>query len=99
MYKFPDLWVCPFVNYGCDEWELEGGCASSAWKTEGGQPDALFYPRVKLGQLQENTTEERRIEAVYAFTDQDEDGNELEDVSVETHLPPFLPEWWCRSPY
>ncbi|CBN78282.1 hypothetical protein Esi_0005_0160 [Ectocarpus siliculosus] len=79
VYKFPDLWICLFVNYGCDEWELEEGCVDSAWMTEGGVPDAVFYPRVKLDQLQETTTEELQIEAIPENTDYDSEGNYVED--------------------
>ncbi|CBN78259.1 hypothetical protein Esi_0005_0104 [Ectocarpus siliculosus] len=79
VYKNPDLWICLFVNYGCDEWELEKQCVHSAWMTEGGEPDAVFYPRVKLGQEQETTTEQLQIEAIPENTDFDSEGNYVED--------------------
>lgn len=82
MYKNPDLWICLFNNYGCDEWELEKQCVHSAWDTQGGAPDAVFYPRVKLNQLQETTTEELQIEAIPEDTDYDSEGNYVEDVSL-----------------
>ncbi|CAM9812689.1 unnamed protein product [Ectocarpus sp. 4 AP-2014] len=79
VYKYPDLWICLYNNYGCDEWELEEECVDSAWMTEGGVPDAVFYPRVKLDQLQETTTEELQIEAIPENTDYDSEGNYVED--------------------
>ncbi|CAM9171945.1 unnamed protein product, partial [Ectocarpus sp. 8 AP-2014] len=79
VYKYPDLWICPYVNYGCDEYELEEECVDSAWMTEGGKPDAVFYPRVKLDQLHQVTTEERKINAIPDFTDFDSEGNEEEN--------------------
>ncbi|CAM9249798.1 unnamed protein product, partial [Ectocarpus sp. 8 AP-2014] len=78
VYKFPDLWICLFVNYGCDEWELEEECVDSAWMTEGGVPNAVFYPRVQLGQEQETTTEQLQIEAIPENTDYDSEGNYVE---------------------
>ncbi|CAM9171868.1 unnamed protein product, partial [Ectocarpus sp. 8 AP-2014] len=79
VYKYPDLWICPYVNYGCDAWELEEECVASAWMTEGGEPDAVFYPRVKLGQLHQVTTEERKINAIPDLTNFDSEGNEQEN--------------------
>ncbi|CBN78260.1 hypothetical protein Esi_0005_0114 [Ectocarpus siliculosus] len=80
VYKYPDLWICPYVNYGCDEWELEEECVDSAWMTEGGKPDAVFYPRVKLDQLHQVTTEERQINAIPDLTNFDSEGNEQENM-------------------
>ncbi|CAB1104434.1 unnamed protein product [Ectocarpus sp. CCAP 1310/34] len=79
VYKYPDLWICPYVNYGCDAWELEEECVASAWMTEGGEPDAVFYPRVKLDQLHQVTTEERQINAIPDLTNFDSEGNEQEN--------------------
>ena len=72
VYKYPDLWICPYVQYGCDTWELEEGCANSAWETEGGPPDAVFYPRETLDQLHQVTTEELQIPVSYNLTNYDE---------------------------
>ncbi|CAM9262283.1 unnamed protein product, partial [Ectocarpus sp. 4 AP-2014] len=60
-------------------WELEKGCVNSAWMTEGGVPNAVFYPRVQLGQEQEMTTEQLQIEAIPEDTDYDSGGNYVED--------------------
>ncbi|CBN78263.1 hypothetical protein Esi_0005_0128 [Ectocarpus siliculosus] len=79
VYKYPDLWICPYVNYGCDAWELEEECVDSAWMTEGGEPDAVFYPREKLDQLHQVTTEERKIAAIPDLTNFDSEGNFVED--------------------
>ncbi|CAM9401821.1 unnamed protein product [Ectocarpus fasciculatus] len=79
VFKYPDLWICPYVNYGCDAWELEEECVDSAWMTEGGAPDAVFYPRVKLDQLHQVTTEERKINAIPDLTNYDSEGNFVED--------------------
>lgn len=89
VYKYPDLWVCPYVRYGCDTWELEASCVDSAWMTEGGTPDAVFYPRLKLENPWEETIQERRIEAIADDTGVDSEGNE-KNVS-RTSKPPLLP--------
>ncbi|CAM9261431.1 unnamed protein product [Ectocarpus sp. 12 AP-2014] len=47
--------------------------------TEGGDPDAVFYPRVKLDQLHQVTTEERQINAIPDLTNFDSEGNEQEN--------------------
>ncbi len=74
VYKYPDLMVCPYVQYGCDAYELEADCVASAWETEGGPPDAVFYPRETLDQLHQTTTDELQIRATGYLTDQDEVG-------------------------
>eukprot|EP00903_Cladosiphon_okamuranus_P013102 g12221.t1 len=76
VYKYPDLWVCPYVRYGCDTWELERSCVDSAWMTEAGPPDAVFYPRLKLDNPWEHTIDERRIEAFPEDTGVDSEGNQ-----------------------
>lgn len=80
MYKYPDLWICPYDNFGCDALGLEEGCVDSAWMTEGGPPDAVFYPRVKLNQAVQGT-DERQIDAFPSFTDEDSEGISVENVS------------------
>ncbi|CAM9989958.1 unnamed protein product [Ectocarpus sp. 12 AP-2014] len=47
--------------------------------TEGGIPNAVFYPRVQLGQEQETKTEQLQIEAIPENTDFDSEGNYVED--------------------
>ncbi len=42
---------------------------ASAWETEGGPPDAIFYPRETLDQT---TTEELEIVATAEYTNEDE---------------------------
>lgn len=79
VYKYPDLWVCPYVQYGCDEYDLEPACAKSAWNTTAGSPDALFYPRDRLDQLTQTKTEELEIEAVYTHTNFNSAGEFQED--------------------
>ncbi|CBN75318.1 expressed unknown protein [Ectocarpus siliculosus] len=44
IYQYPDLWVCLYVNYGCDEMELQEECVNSSNATEGGETLAVFYP-------------------------------------------------------
>lgn len=60
VYKYPDLWVCPYNQYGCDDTSLELGCVNSAWETEGGVPDAIFYPSDGTDQV---ATDQLQIEA------------------------------------
>lgn len=44
VFPYPDVWVCLYVNYGCDEWELEEDCMRSSNATQGGATGAVFYP-------------------------------------------------------
>ena len=44
MYEYPDVWVCLFDTYGCDEQGLEEECANSSSLIEGLAPTAVFYP-------------------------------------------------------
>ncbi|CAN0063176.1 unnamed protein product, partial [Ectocarpus fasciculatus] len=60
VYKYPDLWVCPYNQYGCDDTSLEMGCVNSAWETEAGVPNAIFYPSDGTDQI---TTDQLQIEA------------------------------------
>lgn len=87
VYKYPDLWICPYVRYGCDTWALEASCVDSAWMTEGGDPYAAFYPREKLDNLWETKTEELRIEAIPKQTNNFDDQGNKTDVSLETTVP------------
>lgn len=75
VYKYPDIWICPYHQYGCDSQELELECIDSAWMTEAGAPDAVFYPREKLNKLDQDTTAELQIEAIARDTG--------EEVSLE----------------
>lgn len=70
VYKYPDIWVCPYEQYGCDNIELEEECVDSAWMTEGGVPDAVFYPREKLNHTHQVATEQLQIEAVPVNTEE-----------------------------
>lgn len=63
VYKYPDIWICPYVQYGCDTLELEQECVDSAWTTQGGEPDAVFYPRIKTNHTHQVATEQLKIEA------------------------------------
>lgn len=69
VYKYPDIWVCPYEQYGCDDIELEEECVDSAWMTEGGVPDAVFYPREKLNHTHQVATAQLHIEAVPVNTE------------------------------
>lgn len=42
VYKYPDIYVCLYNFFGCDEMELEGDCMGSAQSTEGGRSTAVF---------------------------------------------------------
>ncbi|CAM9202476.1 unnamed protein product [Ectocarpus sp. 8 AP-2014] len=46
VFEYPDIWVCLYVNYGCDEWELENECMTSAAAnmTGWGNSSAVYYP-------------------------------------------------------
>ena len=70
VYKYPDIWICPYVQYGCDALELEKECVDSAWMTEGGAPDAVFYPRERLNHTHQQATEQLQIEAVPVNTEE-----------------------------
>lgn len=63
VYRFPDVWVCLYDQYGCDTEALEPECVSSAWNTEGGAPDAIFYPSEETGKSDQNAAEQLQIEA------------------------------------
>ncbi|CAM9308303.1 unnamed protein product, partial [Laminaria digitata] len=45
-YKYPDIYVCLYDFYGCDEEELEEGCVRSAQRTEGGISAAVYNPNM-----------------------------------------------------
>lgn len=51
VFAYPDVWVCLYVNYGCDEWELEKECMRSSNATEGGETGAIFYPGGEYEQI------------------------------------------------
>eukprot|EP00752_Nemacystus_decipiens_P013005 g11506.t1 len=77
VYKYPDLWICLYNKYGCDQWEFEANCVDSAWDTEGGVPYAAFYPRDKLEDYNPNLKfDERRIDATPELTNEDDEGKE-----------------------
>eukprot|EP00904_Undaria_pinnatifida_P000566 jgi/Undpi1/1050/HiC_scaffold_10.g04513.m1 len=42
VYKYPDIYVCLYNFYGCDNQELEEDCVRSAQITEGGNSTAVF---------------------------------------------------------
>lgn len=44
VYAYPDIWVCLYESYGCDQQELEPECVRSANQTQGGNSSAVFYP-------------------------------------------------------
>ncbi|CAM9707380.1 unnamed protein product [Ectocarpus fasciculatus] len=46
VFEYPDIWVCLYAGYGCDEWELEEECMTSATAnmTGWGNSSAVFYP-------------------------------------------------------
>lgn len=44
MYRYPDVWMCLYDYYGCDEKELEKQCVASANRTEGGPVRAIYHP-------------------------------------------------------
>lgn len=44
VFSYPDVWVCLYDDYGCDEFELEEECVRSTNTTEGGETSAVFYP-------------------------------------------------------
>eukprot|EP00903_Cladosiphon_okamuranus_P005847 g5787.t1 len=78
VYKYPDLWICPYKQYGCDNQDLEPSCVDSAWATEGGPPDAAFYPKIKLNDSYPNAADELPIEAYPKFTNGDDDDEEID---------------------
>lgn len=43
-YKYPDVWICPYKNNGCDSIDIEPRCANSFDTTEGGRTTAAFIP-------------------------------------------------------
>ncbi|CAM9868828.1 unnamed protein product [Ectocarpus sp. 13 AM-2016] len=65
VYTYPDLWVCPYNQYGCDDITLELGCVESSWETEAGPPSAIFYNSEGTDQ---NTTDPLEIEATWVDT-------------------------------
>eukprot|EP00752_Nemacystus_decipiens_P016554 g14796.t1 len=44
VFRYPDVLACLYVDYGCDEFELEEDCVRSSNATEGGDSYAVFYP-------------------------------------------------------
>ncbi|CAM9937236.1 unnamed protein product, partial [Ascophyllum nodosum] len=44
IYTHPDLWMCLYVNYGCDTFEDEEQCITSINDTEGGPTRARYRP-------------------------------------------------------
>eukprot|EP00752_Nemacystus_decipiens_P013067 g11557.t1 len=76
VYTYPDLWICLYADYGCDDFFLQQQCLDSAWMTEGGEPYAAFYPRIKANKTFAHTTEELRIEATQASFDSEGDGQD-----------------------
>lgn len=41
-YKYPDIYVCTYNFYGCDDDSLLENCTRSAHSTEGGNSTAIF---------------------------------------------------------
>jgi len=95
VYKYPDLWVCLYKQYGCDSWELEEDCVASAWKTEGGPPNAVFYPRETLGDLDQTTTDELPIKATGTFTNKDEVSLAFPRTTPACCVVDCCHTWWC----
>eukprot|EP00752_Nemacystus_decipiens_P018199 g16328.t1 len=80
VYKYPDLWICMYDQFGCDDQGLESKCVGSAWDTERGPPDAVFYPKEKLNDIYSNATEELPISASDENTDvYDSEWNKISD--------------------
>eukprot|EP00903_Cladosiphon_okamuranus_P009902 g9404.t1 len=44
VFAYPDVWVCLYDYYGCDEWELEEECVKSTNMTVAGDTSAVFFP-------------------------------------------------------
>ncbi|CAB1102054.1 unnamed protein product [Ectocarpus sp. CCAP 1310/34] len=46
VFEYPDIWVCLYADYGCDELELEEECMTSATAnmTGWGNSSAVYYP-------------------------------------------------------
>ena len=44
IYTYPDVWVCLYDNYGCDNSESERQCVMSIFDTEGGPTRATYRP-------------------------------------------------------
>ena len=44
VYKYPDIYVCTYDFYGCDDESLLENCTRSAQSTEGGNSTAVFNP-------------------------------------------------------
>ncbi|CAN0113861.1 unnamed protein product, partial [Ascophyllum nodosum] len=44
LYKYPDIYVCLYNFYGCDQMELEPDCMYSYNQTEGARTKATFNP-------------------------------------------------------
>lgn len=42
VYKYPDIYVCLYNFFGCDDQQLEEDCMRSAQGTEGGISTAVF---------------------------------------------------------
>lgn len=43
MYTYPDVWVCLYNTFGCDEQGVEKQCVESAELTDGGNAKATFH--------------------------------------------------------
>ncbi|CAB1115040.1 unnamed protein product [Ectocarpus sp. CCAP 1310/34] len=56
VYKYPDTYVCLTYFFGCDDLDLEEGCASSIFDTEGGSSSAVFNPGGEMEQEIATTT-------------------------------------------
>lgn len=63
IYKYPDIWVCLYEHYGCDDSTLEEECVRSANATEGGMTTATYQPQgpneKKITTYSTNTAEVR----------------------------------------
>ncbi|CAN0164916.1 unnamed protein product, partial [Ascophyllum nodosum] len=44
IYLYPDLWVCLYDTYGCDDQAHEEQCVNSIFDTEGGSTRARYRP-------------------------------------------------------
>ncbi|CAN0252419.1 unnamed protein product [Ascophyllum nodosum] len=44
LYRYPDIYVCLYNFFGCDQMELEPSCVASHNQTEGARTKATFNP-------------------------------------------------------
>ena len=66
IYLYPDLWVCLYDTYGCDDQAYEEQCVDSIFDTEGGSTRARYRPgddNETLINFTANLTKEVKISA------------------------------------